>query len=340
MFRIGLVGYGFGGRYFHAPLLSSLEGCRLAGVVTRSEERRKELAADYPGTPVFDSVDGLIDSGVDGIVLSVPPGARFDLIKHTLERGIPTVSDKPFALNLSDATVLADLSRKLEVPLTAYMNRRWDSDFLTVEKLLASGELGEIRRFYSGIESFSPENKGNPTGGGLLRDLGSHLVDQAVRLFGPVETVYARVDEMPFDRDLNDAFFLILNHRNGISSHINGFMMQHAPGHRFKVDGMKGCFIIDGLDIQTEQAIEGKTPASRDIRWGVEPEYRWGYIRREEAKTGYPSCTGAWQEFYRLFVQAVREKGPLPVSLEEILEVTAILDACLVSSRDKMVIAL
>ncbi len=340
MFRIGLAGYGFGGRYFHAPLIDSLDNCRLAGVVTRSEERRHELTADYENVPAFDTVDELIEAGVDAIVLSIPPRARFGIIENCLRRGIPTISDKPFALNLQDARILADLSQKRNVPLTAYMNRRWDSDFLTVEKLIRSGDLGKVRRFYSGIESYNPQNEGNPSGGGLLRDLGSHLIDQAYKLFGPVESVYARVDEMPFDRELNNAFFLVLNHRNGMFCRINGYMEQHAPGHRFKVDGTEGCFIIDGLDIQTEQAIEGFSPASEEIEWGVEPEHRWGFIQKEMDRTPYPSSRGDWREFYRRFVKAVQEKGEMPVTLDEILDVTAILDACLVSSRENRVVSL
>ena len=338
MIRIGLVGYGFGGRNFHAPIISSNPDCILAGVVTKSPGRREELAADFPKVPAFDSMDDLIDSGIDAVVISVPPAARFKLILEAMEKGIPTVSDKPFALNRKDALTLAETSKTRKVPLTAYMNRRWDSDFLTVKKLLKSGNLGEIRRFYSGIEMYAPENKGNPAGGGLLRDLGSHLVDQAFNLLGPVDSVYAKVDKMPFDAELNDAFYIVFNHKSGIQSHINGFMHQHLAGPRFKVDGTAGCFIIEGLDIQNEQALSRKTPLSKDIQWGVEPEDRWGKIHSKGEVKKYPSENGCWQEFYNRFAGAVMNNIPLPVEINDAIAVTTILDAALISSRENRVV--
>lgn len=137
--RIGLVGYGHGGRHFHAPLIASLPGATFVGVVTLSAERRQLLAAEHPGVRAFDSIEQLVAAGIDGLVISTPLEGRAALVLEAIERGVPVVSDKPFASDLEQAKTLIEAAQTRRVPLSVYMNRRWDSDFLTLRKLIASG---------------------------------------------------------------------------------------------------------------------------------------------------------------------------------------------------------
>ena len=158
--KIGLIGYGKGGRFFHAPLLASLPGATFAGVVTRSPERRQDLSKDYPKVPAFDTLADLVAAGVDAVVISTPLASRRALILEAIELGVPVVSDKPFAPSAIDAQELVDAAERRGVLLGVYQNRRWDSDFLTVRKLIDQGVLGKISRFESRVERYSPTSVG------------------------------------------------------------------------------------------------------------------------------------------------------------------------------------
>jgi predicted dehydrogenase len=166
--RIGLVGYGFGGRYFHAPLIAGAPGCVLAGVVTRSPGRRAEVADAHPEVPVFDSVADLAESGVDAITVCTPAATHTAVTDEVVQQGIPVVCDKPFALNAKAARHTVELAERAGVLITAYQNRRWDSDLLTVRRLLDAGELGEVRRFESAFERWAPDPEPPAAGGGAL----------------------------------------------------------------------------------------------------------------------------------------------------------------------------
>ncbi|BBP77121.1 hypothetical protein PHLH7_32250 [Pseudomonas sp. Ost2] len=164
--RIGLVGYGHGGRYFHGPLLASLAGATFVGVVSRDAGRRRQLAADHPGLPAFDSLAQLVEAGVDIAVICTPLAGRRELILEAIARGIGVVSDKPFAVDAREAEELIRAARDKGVLLSVYQNRRWDSDFLTVRKLIAANALGRISRFESRMERYAPATVGDPGGGG------------------------------------------------------------------------------------------------------------------------------------------------------------------------------
>src|SRR5690625_1909464 len=176
--RIGLVGFGFGGKFFHAPLIASAENCELAGVVTRATERKAEVAADYPGVPTVDSLAELAALGVDAIAISSPAATHTQLTREAIALGIPVVSDKPFAMDGDEAAETVRLAREAGVLLGVYQNRRWDSDFLTLRKLLDEGVLGDVTHFESSFERFADPAEVPLAGGGILRDFGSHLVDQ------------------------------------------------------------------------------------------------------------------------------------------------------------------
>ncbi|MET0950783.1 MAG: Gfo/Idh/MocA family oxidoreductase [Pseudomonas sp.] len=338
--RIGLVGYGKGGRYFHAPLITSLPGATFVGVVTRSAQRRQELAQDYPQAQAFDSLADLVDAGIDAVAISTPLATRQALILEAIDLGVAVVSDKPFAVNAEQAQALVDAAGRKGVLLSVYQNRRWDSDFLTLRKLIDDGVLGEISRFESRVERYSPKSVGKASGGGMLRDLGSHLVDQALLLFGPVARVYAELGFATPSADVDHQFFVSLTHRNGVISHLWGSCLQNHPGPRFRVSGASGCYSVDGLDGQEAASLAGLTPASEGERWGVEATRRWGWLEQGETRQHVASERGCWLEFYRQLQDAIAGNGPNPVDPHDAVAGARVLDAARRSAEERRVVIL
>ncbi|EGH72082.1 Gfo/Idh/MocA family protein [Pseudomonas syringae] len=338
--RAGLVGYGKGGRYFHATLISSLPGATFVGVVTRSPERKQEVATNHPGVATFDTLAELVAAGVDVVVISTPLASRRALILEAIELGVGVVSDKPFASDAAQARELVDAAERRGVLLSVYQNRRWDSDFLTVRKLLDSDALGAIGRFESSIERYSPRSVGKASGGGMLRDLGSHLVDQALVLFGPVERVYAELQYAAPQDELDHTFFVSLRHASGVTSHLSGSCLQNSARPRFRVSGAKGCYSVDGLDGQEEAAFAGLTPRSEGERWGVEEHRRWGWFEQGEHRERVPSERGCWLEFYRQLQRAVDEQGSNPVNPHDAIAAAQVMDAARLSAREGRVVVL
>jgi len=338
--RIGLVGYGKGGRFFHAPLISSLSGATFLGVVTRSPERRQQLASDYPHVRAFGSLEQLVAAGVDAVVVSTPLEARAAVVMQAIEHGVAVVSDKPFALDAGQAEAMVLAAERRNVPLSVYQNRRWDSDFLTVRKLLSSGALGQVIRFESSVERYSPTSVGKGSGGGFLRDLGSHLVDQALQLFGPVIRVYAELDYRQPGQAFDNGFFMSLAHANGVISHLSGNCLQNAARPRFRVSGSEGCYTVEGLDGQEALALAGLSPASEGERWGAEEHRRWGWFEHGAERERVASERGCWLMFYQRLQAALRGDGPLPVAARDALATTRILDAARQSAEQGEVVCL
>lgn len=338
--RIGLVGFGHGGRFFHAPLISSLPGVTFAGVVTRSPERRQLLATEYPGVKAYDSLGQLVEAGVDLLVISTTLQGRPELVMQAIELGVPVVSDKPFAADTAQAQQLVDAAQRQGVLLSVYQNRRWDSDFLTVRKLVDAGALGQVTRFESFIERFSPGSVGDASGGGWLRDLGSHLVDQALQLFGPVQSVYAERADRPEYPDIDHSFFLALTHANGVISHIGGSCLQSSPRPRFRVSGTLGCYSVEGFDGQEAAVLAGQSPKTEGERWGAEEHRRWGWFEQGEERERVPTEHGSWQQFYLQTIAAVQGRGELPVQPQQVLQALRVLDAARLSAERQQVIRL
>ncbi len=324
--RIGLVGFGFGGRYFHAPLIASAPGCTLAGVVTRSPARRAELIREHPDVAVYDTVGDLVAAGVDAVTVSTPAATHTVLTDQLLRQGVPVVCDKPFALDATAARRTVELAEREGVLLTAYQNRRWDSDWLTLRGVLAAGSLGELRRFESAFERWAPDPEPPAAGGGLLRDFGSHLVDQALHGFGPVDRVYAETHQLGPERE--DDFLLLLQHANGVYSQLSGGWRQSAPRPRFRVTGSAGSFVVtSAMDGQEEALIAGRNPRSEGPEWGREPPAAWGTLSRGTDRQGVPSDRGRWDHFYEQLAEAIRGAAPVPVDPWDAVATATVLDA-------------
>jgi predicted dehydrogenase len=338
--RIGLVGYGFGGRYFHAPFLAAAPECEFLGVVTTSPERREAVTGQFPGAITFDSLEQLADAGAEAVTICTPASTHIALTQQALRLGLAVVCDKPFALDAASARETVLLSEELQLPLTVYQNRRWDSDFLTVRKALADGVLGDPVRFESRFERFAP-NPGPPaSGGGTLRDFGSHLVDQALVLFGPARLVYAEMHTPDRPEAVDDDVFVAITHAGGVQSQLWGSWRQNAPGPRYRVTGTTASYVVvPDMDSQEEWLVAGQSPATR-ADWGAEPEDRWGRVFRDAASQVLPSERGAWPTFYPAFAAAVRGAGPVPVNPWDAVATAQVLDAARESATAGQVIRL
>lgn len=343
--KIGLVGYGFGARYFHAPLIASAPGVEFAGVVTRSPERRELIAQEHPGVPVFDDLAALASSGAQAVAISTPVETHMPLALEAIGLGLAVVTDKPVAPDAGSARPALLAAEAAGVLFTVYQNRRWDADLLTLRKLIAEGTLGEIRKLESRFERFQPEGGPPAAGGGLLLDFGSHLFDQALYLFGPAASVYCEMPVGAVDADgrpvLEDRFFAAVRHRGGVVSHVAGNWVEGAPGPRFRLTGSEGSYVIEKtMEGQEPMILAGRSPASEGDGWGVEPEADWGYLQRGAERVAVPTERGRWDTFYPAFAAAVRGEGALPVDPADSLAALELIDAARAGARTGRVVEL
>jgi predicted dehydrogenase len=337
--RFGLVGYGFGGRWFHAPLLASAPECDFLGVVTTAEERQTLVAREHPDVALFGSLEELAAAGAEAVAISTPAATHTALTDAALDLGLAVVCDKPFALDADAARASVERAEGLGLVLAPYQNRRWDSDFRTVRALVDSGRLGRVTRFESRFERFDPEPGPPAAGGGTLRDFGSHLVDQALLLLGPVAAVYAEWHVN--GHGLDDDFFVALRHEGGARSHLWGSWAQAAPGLRFRVSGSEAAYTVRGpMDGQEAALLAGRTPATEGDDWGAEPAERWGWLSSGEDRETHPTERGRWEAFYPAFARAVRREGAVPVDPRDAVATATVLDAARRSATDGVVVRL
>jgi predicted dehydrogenase len=345
--RIGLVGYGFGGRTFHAPLIRATPALELVGVVTTNAARIASLAEDHPGIHALDSLAALVDAGAEAVVISSTTGTHSELTDRAIDLGLHVLCDKPLAVDSDRADESLERAEAAGVLLTAYQNRRWDSDFLTARRLITDGRLGDIHRFESRFERWSPgpdraawRSELTPAqGGGLRLDLMTHLVDQAVTLFGDVDSVYAEIEVRRSTSISDDDLMLALRHTSGVLSHLYASKVAGDPTRRLHVNGSEGAYVVGGFDGQESALLAGRTPATEGDGWGVEAPEAWGEVRRGPDVEPVPSERGRWDLFYPAFAAAVRGEGPLPVDPHEAVRVLEILDAAAMSAAEQSVIA-
>ncbi|MCH0540451.1 Gfo/Idh/MocA family oxidoreductase [Streptomyces sp. MUM 203J] len=353
--RVGLIGYGLAGSVFHAPLIATTEGLALDTVVTSNEERRARAAEEHPGVRLAATPDELWSRAaeLDLIVVASPNRTHVPLAKAALEAGLPVVVDKPVAGTAAEARDLADLAAKRNLLLSVFQNRRWDNDFLTLRALLEAGELGEVRRFESRFERWRPRPKGGwrESGapeeiGGLLYDLGSHLVDQALVLFGPAVRVYAEADVRRPGAAADDDTFIALTHASGVRSHLYVSATASRLGPRFRVLGSEAGYVKYGLDPQEAALRSGLRPGGDGGAWGVEPEALWGTLGAgvEPSEDAWsrpvPTLPGAYPSYYASIAAALRDGTPPPVTAGEAAAALEILEAARRSSHEGVTVSL
>ncbi|GCB49053.1 Gfo/Idh/MocA family oxidoreductase [Streptomyces sp. NL15-2K] len=349
--RVGLVGYGLAGSVFHAPLIAATEGLALDTVVTSNPERQEQARAEFPDVRVAAGPDELFDRAgdLDLIVIASPNRTHVPLATTALKAGLPVVVDKPVAGTAAEARELAALADERGLLLSVFQNRRWDNDFLTLRRLLADGELGDVWRFESRFERWRPQPKGgwresgDPAEiGGLLYDLGSHVVDQALALFGPAVSVYAESDIRRPGAETDDDTFIALTHANGVRSHLYVSATAAQLGPRFRVLGSQAGYVKYGLDPQEAALREGLRPGPG---WGAEPEALWGRVGSGESPlTGggrpEPTLPGDYPAYYAAVAKALLDGGPNPVTALEAASALDVLEAARRSAREGRVVAL
>ncbi|WP_336213359.1 Gfo/Idh/MocA family oxidoreductase [Nonomuraea sp. LPB2021202275-12-8] len=339
--RVGLVGYGTAGAVFHAPLIHATDGLRLAAVVTRNAERQAEVSTRYGAAGVGD-VEELWER-CDLVVVASPNRTHVAVATEALLQGKAVVVDKPFARTVEEARGVVRLARERELMLTVFHNRRWDGDYLTVRRLLREGALGDVLRLESRFERWRPVPKGGwreaggpQEVGGLLYDLGSHLIDQAVQLLGPVREVYCESDVRRQGVAADDDTFVALTHDGGARSHLWVSSMAAQAGPRFRVLGSAAAYVKHGLDPQEERLRDGMSP--RAAGFGDEGEERWGVAGTDAEPRRVPTEPGAYLDFYRDVAAALRSGGPPPVSPESALEALAVIEAAKLSATQGIVV--
>ncbi|MFD5567189.1 Gfo/Idh/MocA family protein [Streptomyces cadmiisoli] len=349
--RVGLIGYGLAGSVFHAPLIAATEGLALDTVVTSNPERQQQARADHPDVRLAGTAEELFDRAdeLDLIVIASPNRTHVPLAGTALKAGLPVVVDKPIAGTAAEARELAALAEERGLLLSVFQNRRWDNDFLTLRKLIADGELGDVWRFESRFERWRPQLKGgwresgDPAEvGGLLYDLGSHVVDQALVLFGPAASVYAESDIRRADAETDDDTFIAITHTSGVRSHLYVSATTAQLGPRFRVLGSRAGYVKYGLDPQEAALKDGQLPGSG---WGEEPESLWGRVGAGESpETGggrpVPSLPGDYPAYYAAVAAALRDGATNPVSALEAAAALDVLEAARRSARDGVTVTL
>jgi predicted dehydrogenase len=348
------VGYGLAGSVFHAPLISATEGLVLDTVVTSNPERQGQARAEFPDLRFAASPDELWEraDALDLIVIAAPNKTHVPLAKAALDAGLPVVVDKPIAGTAAEARELAALAEARGLLLSVFQNRRWDNDFLTLAHLLGNGDLGEVQRFESRFERWRPQLKGGwrESGapeeiGGLLYDLGSHVVDQALTLFGPAVRVYAESDVRRPGAEADDDTFIAITHANGVRSHLYASATTAQLGPRFRVLGSAAGYVKYGLDPQEADLRDGKRPGPGTVGWGVEPEALWGRLGAGDSPLtggGHPVETepGDYPAFYAAIARALRDGTAPPVTAHEAAAALDVLEAARRSARDGVTITL
>ena len=331
--NVALLGYGLAGSIFHAPFIATTPGLRLSMVVTGNDERRAQAVREYPGVEVVETPDEVWGRAaeLDLAVIATPNKSHLPLGLAALEAGLAVVVDKPLALNAEEGRALVDAAAERSLMVTAFQNRRWDGDFLTLRKLLDTKQLGRVHRFESRFERWRPElgdgwRERIPAaeGGGLLLDLGSHLVDQALQLFGPVRELYAEVDARREGAVADDDVFLALEHESGVRSHLWASVLAADPGPRFRVLGDRAAYVKQGLDVQEQQLRAGRSPTDPD--WGEEPREHWGRLLTGAEQREVPTEPGSYGAFYAGVAASLNDDAPPPVDPRDAVALLELLD--------------
>ncbi len=335
MVRVGIVGYGLSGAQFHAPLISAA-GLHVSGVVTAHPERAARARADFPGADIVPTLAALLERGsTDLVVVASPSGVHADNARQAIEAGLPVVVDKPLAPDSSRALEVVEQARAGGIPLTVFQNRRWDVDFKAVQDLLSRGVLGQVRRTESRYERWRSTRREGwrgevsaADGGGLLLDLGTHLIDQVVQLYGPVHSVYAELRSWLTVAE--DDAFLALVHESGQASHVLTSSVAGAPGPRWRVTGSRGTYLRGSMP--------GEPGAFADADGGPR-QCGWVVRGSEREPVALPVSDPA--DFYRQVAAALASAQPqqaMPVDPLDAVHVLAVIDAARISAEDARVV--
>ncbi|WP_089964566.1 oxidoreductase [Lihuaxuella thermophila] len=343
--KIGLIGFGFSGATFHAPVIQAVRDLKIHTVVSSQPDKVKR---QLPEATVVSSVDELLrDPEIELVVITTPNETHFPFAKAALQAKKHVVVEKPFVIHVEEADELIRLAEKQGCLLSVYHNRRWDNDFLTIQSCIESGLLGEIHTYEAHFDRYRPEVRNrwreqNLPGSGILYDLGSHLIDQALQLFGLPHSVTADLMEQRPGAQTTDYFHLVLGYGGGRRVILHSGSMVKNPGPRYQVHGTKGSFIKYGMDSQEESLKRGAKPG--DPGWGEDFPEQYGTITTSvnglELTGTIQTLRGSYETYYHKMAAAIRERAPLPVTAQEARETIRIIQAAIQSHNEKRTILL
>jgi predicted dehydrogenase len=332
--NVALIGYGFASKTFHAPLLVNVPGLHLSHIVSSDSGKVRQ---DYKDIAVLAKPeDAFALPEIDVIVIATPNATHFDLAQRGLSAGKHVVVDKPFTNTVAEAAELSRLARTKRRVLSVFQSRRWDGDFLTLRKLLADDALGKVSLFESHYDRYRPEPRQRwreqaVPGGGIWFDLGPHLVDQALQLFGPPESIYA---DLEIQRPLGQAvdYFHVVLRYGKVRAILHGALIVAAETPRFTVHGASGSFTKFGLDTQEDSLKRGDIPGSPG--WGDDPKMGTLITKKGEGleTRQVPNIPGNYLGYYEGLRDAIVSGAPPPVTAEDGLEVINVIETAIKSS--------
>ena len=335
-----VVGYGYAGRYFHAPLIADAPGLHLYGVVSGRAEAREEIRRRY-GVKTFECFDQVLDDAqVDLLVLATPNDLHAPQAIAAMRAGMHVVTDKPMCLNLAEADAMLAASRQHTRLLSVFHNRRWDGDFLTLSELVAQGALGELAVMETiWLQTRPPRGWSSQQrhGGGKLLDLGSHLIDQAMALLGePVTRVYARLHSSIWPTDVEDHAHCILTFASGVDVHVITSSAAHEQARRWRLIGSQGVLVKEGFDPQEQSLLAGDIGAAAEDS----EQYARIYSRTgEPSGTAAPTLPGRWRAYYDNIADVLQHGAALAVTPKSSRAVMAVIEAARESARSGQAVA-
>lgn len=346
-----LVGYGLGGRVFHGPLAATTPGLSVDGVVTSNPARQARARAAYPHAAIYPTVEEAWAGGHDLAAISTANVTHKSYAQAALRAGVHVVLDKPLVRTAADAIELGELAATNDRLLIPFQNRRWDSDFLTARAVQASGDIGTLHRFESRMERMRMTLTGawrestDPADlGGALYDLGPHVIDQALLLMGPVQSVFASSRSVRVEGAMDDDNTIVLNHASGAVSLLVASLIGPFDAPRFTLFGTRGGLRIDSGDTQEVALVAGLLPEP-GVEWGREPAGTDAVLRtyvagNEATDSAVPLALGAWPVFYTGVERAIRGSGEPPVLLDDVIADLRVLDAARESAASGTLVSL
>lgn len=330
--RVGIIGYGLAGSTFHAPHVAAVDDLELAYVVTTNEQRAEQARAEHPGVQVVPDVAALLEhDDLDLVVVASPGEHHYEHAKAVIEAGVACLVDKPFVTDLADGHDLIALANDNRVPLTVFQSRRYDDDYLLVREVVRSGRLGQIYRFESRMERWQPVQakawKAEGTvedGAGLLYDLGAHLLDQALQLFGEPEKVYAEIDNRSHVTRADDDTVVSLWHKGGVRSLMYMSTVVGIPGPRFTVIGEKGALVVPTTDRQEACLKAGARPGDEGYAERTGSDLPQLVVEGEEVECP-PMRYAGLVDFYRDLAAYLRGAAQNPVDPASSLAVVGLI---------------
>ena len=332
--NIGLIGFGLSGRVFHAPIILSTQGFRISKVYETKDENLKKLKELCPEAQAVSNTEDIFqDDSIELVVITAPNALHFPLCKRALECNKNVVVEKPFTISTRDADRLIALAGDKEKLLSVYQNRRWDGDYMTIRKLVEEKALGRLVEYQAAWGRFRPQIKDTwkekeGSGCGILYDLGSHLIDQAICLFGLPHRIFADLRQQRDGSTANDYFQIILEYED-LRAELKGSMLMKDAGPRYSLYGTEGCFKKFGIDPQEENLKAGKLPKDCG-QWGQDSQELWGTLLTDkdgtETEERIPTLDGDYRQFYTKLYDALCNKGKNPVNPKEARNVIRIIE--------------